>query len=87
QTKDLFKRWLFYGIGTMFSMAVLAAALADPVSSTGDLIGGVSTTSRALGLETVRAQALAECSKQNGGGKCALFYSACSMSEYKAANQ
>ncbi len=25
QTKDLFKRWLFYGIGTMFSMAVLAA--------------------------------------------------------------
>ena len=25
QTKDMFKRWLFYGIGTMFSMAVLAA--------------------------------------------------------------
>ncbi|WP_449465534.1 type IV secretion system protein [Stenotrophomonas humi] len=24
QTKDLFKRWLLYGIGTMFSMAVLA---------------------------------------------------------------
>ncbi len=28
QTKDLFKRWLFYGIGTMFSMAVLAAMVA-----------------------------------------------------------
>ncbi|MBM9915356.1 MULTISPECIES: type IV secretion system protein [Stenotrophomonas] len=25
QTKSLFQRWLFYGIGTMFSMAVLAA--------------------------------------------------------------
>nr|WP_313208512.1 type IV secretion system protein [Stenotrophomonas geniculata] len=25
QTKQLFQRWLFYGIGTMFSMAVLAA--------------------------------------------------------------
>ncbi len=25
QTKDMFKRWLFYGIGTMLSMAVLAA--------------------------------------------------------------
>jgi type IV secretion system protein VirB6 len=25
QTKDLFRRWLMYGIGTMFSMAVLAA--------------------------------------------------------------
>ncbi len=25
QTKDLFKRWLLYGIGTVFSMAVLAA--------------------------------------------------------------
>ncbi|WP_428999236.1 type IV secretion system protein [Stenotrophomonas maltophilia] len=25
QTKRLFQRWLFYGIGTMFSMAVLAA--------------------------------------------------------------
>lgn len=24
QTKDLFKRWLFYGVGTMFSMGVLA---------------------------------------------------------------
>ncbi|MNV00029.1 TrbL/VirB6 plasmid conjugal transfer protein [compost metagenome] len=24
QTKDLFKRWLLYGIGTMFSMAVLS---------------------------------------------------------------
>ncbi|SLM22944.1 type IV secretion system protein VirB6 [Stenotrophomonas indicatrix] len=25
QTKSLFQRWLFYGVGTMFSMAVLAA--------------------------------------------------------------
>lgn len=25
QAKQLFQRWLFYGIGTMFSMAVLAA--------------------------------------------------------------
>ena len=25
KTKQLFQRWLFYGIGTMFSMAVLAA--------------------------------------------------------------
>ena len=24
QTQDLFKRWLLYGIGTMFAMAVLA---------------------------------------------------------------
>lgn len=24
QTKSLFQRWLFYGIGTLFSMAVLA---------------------------------------------------------------
>lgn len=28
QTKSLFQRWLFYGIGTMFSMAVLAAMTA-----------------------------------------------------------
>uniref|UniRef100_UPI00273A154E type IV secretion system protein n=1 Tax=Stenotrophomonas sp. YIM B06876 TaxID=3060211 RepID=UPI00273A154E len=27
QTKQLFQRWLFYGIGTMFSMAVLAAII------------------------------------------------------------
>ncbi|WP_312318952.1 type IV secretion system protein [Stenotrophomonas sp.] len=25
QAKQLFQKWLFYGIGTMFSMAVLAA--------------------------------------------------------------
>ena len=27
QTKQLFQKWLFYGIGTMFSMAVLAAMI------------------------------------------------------------
>ncbi|WP_213947920.1 hypothetical protein [Luteibacter sp. dw_328] len=27
QTKDLFKRWLIYGIGTMFSMALLLSIL------------------------------------------------------------
>ncbi|UGB15573.1 type IV secretion system protein [Stenotrophomonas maltophilia] len=31
QTKQLFQRWLFYGIGTMFSMAVKASVLVpDP---------------------------------------------------------
>ena len=31
QTKQLFQRWLFYGIGTMFSMAVLAAMVSIAV--------------------------------------------------------
>lgn len=61
-------------------------ALADPVSASGDMVGGVSTASRALGLEKVRAQALAECSSQNSGARCALAYSACSMSEWVPSN-
>ncbi|WP_445979156.1 type IV secretion system protein [Stenotrophomonas muris] len=39
QTKQLFQRWLFYGIGTMFSMAVLAAM----VSIALDMVIRVST--------------------------------------------
>ncbi len=39
QTKQLFQRWLFYGVGTMFSMAVLAAM----VSIALDMVIRVST--------------------------------------------
>ena len=31
QTKTLFQKWLFYGIGTMFSMAVLSAMISIPL--------------------------------------------------------
>ncbi|MBN5019534.1 type IV secretion system protein, partial [Stenotrophomonas maltophilia] len=39
QSRQLFRRWLFYGIGTMFSMTVLAAM----VSIALDMVIRVST--------------------------------------------
>ncbi|HDS1580382.1 TPA: type IV secretion system protein [Stenotrophomonas maltophilia] len=40
QTKQLFQKWLFYGIGTMFSMAVLAAMISIAL----DMVIRVSAT-------------------------------------------
>jgi type IV secretion system protein VirB6 len=52
QTKQLFQRWLFYGIGTMFSMAVLAAM----VSIALDMVIRVSTAFWSTALVQVPAR-------------------------------
>ncbi|WP_342351539.1 MULTISPECIES: type IV secretion system protein [Stenotrophomonas] len=49
QTKSLFQRWLFYGIGTLFSMAVLAAM-------TGIALDMVLRVSKAFWLESIGAK-------------------------------
>jgi hypothetical protein len=56
-------------------------AMADPV---GDRVSGaITTASRAETLEMARANALGECQSVKGQ-RCEVFYSACSMSEYKS---
>ena len=49
QTKQLFQRWLFYGIGTMFSMAVLAAMVSIALQMVARVAAVFWTTSVFLG--------------------------------------
>lgn len=59
------------------------AAIADPGSEAGTIVGGVSSVSRAPTLQDVRSLALRECSRANSGASCVISYSACSMSEFR----
>ncbi|SNS41341.1 type IV secretion system protein VirB6 [Stenotrophomonas lactitubi] len=59
QTKSLFQRWLFYGIGTLFSMAVLAAL-------TGIALDMVLRVSKAFWLESIGAKLILGPAFENG---------------------
>ncbi|MEX0178489.1 MULTISPECIES: type IV secretion system protein [unclassified Stenotrophomonas] len=59
QTKSLFQRWLFYGIGTLFSMAVLAAM-------TGIALDMVLRVSKAFWLESIGAKLILGPAFENG---------------------
>jgi hypothetical protein len=55
-------------------------AMADPI---GDRVAGaITTASRAQTLEQAKANALNECQSVDGQ-RCEVFYSACSLSEFK----
>ncbi|WP_428696137.1 type IV secretion system protein [Stenotrophomonas indicatrix] len=59
QTKSLFQRWLFYGIGTLFSMAVLAAM-------TGIALDMVFRVAKAFWLESAGAKLILGPAFENG---------------------
>lgn len=57
------------------------AAMAD-TDKVQAALGMKSATHRAPTLKEAESMALARC-KENSGGECTIFYSACSMSEFK----
>ncbi|MEG0193947.1 MAG: DUF4189 domain-containing protein [Stenotrophomonas sp.] len=59
------------------------AAIADFVFSGAAQGPAKSTAVSAKTVDEAKAAALEECSSINGGGKCEIAYSACSMSEFK----
>jgi type IV secretion system protein VirB6 len=59
QTKSLFQRWLFYGIGMLFSMAVMAAM-------TGITLDMVLRVSKAFWLESIGAKVILGPAFENG---------------------
>ncbi|WP_367784635.1 MULTISPECIES: type IV secretion system protein [unclassified Stenotrophomonas] len=59
QTKSLFQRWLFYGIGMLFSMAVMAAM-------TGIALDMVLRVSKAFWLESIGAKLILGPAFENG---------------------
>lgn len=60
------------------------AAIADPGSSSGVIAGGTSIAAHAETLEQATDLAVRDCMQANGRGDCAVSYSACSMSEFRA---
>ena len=58
------------------------AAMADPDKANAAL-GMKSATHRAPTLKEAESMALARC-RDSGGGECTIFYSACSMPEFRA---
>lgn len=67
QTKDLFRRWLMYGIGTIFSMALLsvvASMVLDLTISVNEAIWGAKIANKLLGTDT---EGLSTLALQQGG--------------------
>ncbi len=58
-------------------------ALADPVMEQLRSKGGKSTGYRAETADLAKSLALKECEGLDGGQKCRIIYSACSLSEFK----
>lgn len=66
QTKDLFRKWLMYGIGTLFSMSMLSVV----VSMTLELMANVATTlwlAKAVGIPGTDSEGLGMQALQQGG--------------------
>lgn len=67
QTKDLFRRWLMYGIGTIFSMALLsvvASMVLDMMIAVNEAIWGAKLANKLLGAD---AEGLSSLALQQGG--------------------
>jgi type IV secretion system protein VirB6 len=67
-TKSLFHRWLFYGIGTMFSMAVLAAMTSialKMVAAVSEAFWGAALVGKILGIDA--ADGISSQAMQQGG--------------------
>jgi type IV secretion system protein VirB6 len=67
QTKDLFKRWLMYGIGTVFSMALLsvvASMVLDLTVKISEALWGAKIINSILGNST---EGLTSTAMQQGG--------------------
>lgn len=67
QTKDLFRRWLMYGIGTLFSMALLsvvASMVLDMMIAVNEAIWGAKLANKLLGTDT---EGLSTLALQQGG--------------------
>lgn len=67
QTKDLFRRWLMYGIGTIFSMALLsvvASMVLDMMIAVNEAIWGAKLANKILGTD---AEGLSSLALQQGG--------------------
>ncbi|WP_242691133.1 type IV secretion system protein [Lysobacter enzymogenes] len=65
QTKDLFRKWLLYGIGTLFSMSMLSVA-----AMTMELMGKVATAlwvAKQLGIAGTDYERLGTQAMQQGG--------------------
>jgi len=70
QTKSLFQRWLFYGIGTMFSMAVLAAMtgiVMEMVARVAASFWGASALSALLSTNLTEGMSAWRCSRVGWG--------------------
>jgi type IV secretion system protein VirB6 len=67
QTKSLFSRWLMYGLGTIFSMALLsvvASMMLDLTIAVNEAIWGAKTANKLLGTN---AEGLSTLALQQGG--------------------
>lgn len=71
QTKPLFQRWLFYGIGTLFSQAVLVFVTSVAMEMVARVAAAIWTTHMLsmadLGLDVVSQQGLTSQAMQQGG--------------------
>lgn len=67
QTKDLFRRWLLYGIGTIFSMAVLSAVVAIVLGLTLRVAAAVWGARIANGFLQGSSEGLSSQALQQGG--------------------
>lgn len=67
QTKDLFRRWLMYGIGTLFSMALLSAVTAIVMDLTARVAAALWATQFINALTGSNSEGLTNQSLQQGG--------------------
>jgi type IV secretion system protein VirB6 len=70
QTKSLFTKWLFYGIGTVFSLAVLSVMVSIASSMIGVVTAAFAAkyaTLQALGLSSAASEGVNSMAMQQGG--------------------
>jgi type IV secretion system protein VirB6 len=67
QTKELFRKWLMYGIGTIFSMALLSAVTAIVMDLTARVAAALWTTQFINGLTGSNSEGLSNQAMQQGG--------------------
>ena len=67
QTKDLFRRWLLYGIGTIFSMAMLAVVSSIVLELTARVAGALWLSNAINNLTHQGAEGISSMALQQGG--------------------
>lgn len=67
QTKDLFKKWLMYGIGTMFSIAMLCVVTSIVLGLTERVAAAMWTSSVINGITGMQAEGFSSQALQQGG--------------------